>query len=247
VAVICRGHRLLFIQAPRTGCTAIENLLGERFGGESLPTTDIIGPDGFVRVGRKHCTVRQLLAEGLLPADYSKQFTTVTSVRNPFDSLVSLYVKKRETYHGERFLKDPNSWVHKTRGFVEDMEFCRTHTFDEWLVKRYAVSTWDKLLRRGRRSLSGKYTEGVAVVMRFERLQEDFEAMMRGLGVRGDVTIPSINVTQQRRARYQDYYTPAGRQLVEYVFQHELERYGYSFDGLRDTRPVTQADMARAR
>jgi hypothetical protein len=247
MAIICRDHRLLFIQAPRTGCTAIENLLQERFGGESLPSADIMGDDGFVRVGRKHCTIRQLLAEGLIPSDYSQRMTTVTSVRNPFDSLVSLYVKRREKYHGERFLKNPDSWVHTARGLAEDMDFCRTHSFDEWLTKRYAVTRLDQLLGRGRRALSEKYTNGVSIVMRFERLQDDFAAMMRGLGVSGDVTIPTINTTQERRAAYQDYYTPAGRALVEYVFHHELRRYGYSFDGVTEAAPVAGTSVANAR
>jgi len=239
MATICRRHRLLFIQAPRTGCTAIEKLLFDRFGGESLPREEILDGDGFVRVGRKHCSIRQLLAEQLIPADYRNQFTVVTTVRNPYDSLVSLYVKKREKYQ-ER-LNDPNSWIHRIRGYVEDMEYCRTHTFEEWLTKRYAVSRLDALLGRGRRSLYGRYTDGVEVVMRFERLQQDFESVMRRLGVEGDVTIPNVNPTPQRSATYQAYYTGKARQIVAHVFKHELEQYGYSFDGLDDaagSKPV---------
>ena len=229
MAILCPNYRLLFIQAPRTGCTAVEKLLLERFGGESLPSADVLDADGFIRVGRKHCSIRQLLAEGLIPSAYERQFTTVVTVRNPYDSLVSLYVKKRETY--QALLADPASWVHKVRGFVEDIQFCRTHSFEEWLAKRYAVGRIDRLLGRGRRSLYGRYTDGVAVIMRFERLQQDFEAVMRRLGVEGDVTIPSINATRQRTGSYQDYYTPEARRIVEYVFQPELEQYGYTFEG----------------
>lgn len=230
MAIICSRYRLLFIQAPRTGCTAIEKLLVDHFGGESLPSDDILGDEGFVRVGRKHCTIRQLLREGLIPPDYQDRYTTVTTVRNPFDSLVSFYVKKRETYQ-ER-LKDPDSWIHRVRGYVEDMEYCRTHTFEQWLFKRYQVGPLNRLLGRGHRSLSGRYTDGVSKVMRFERLQEDFTAMMWELGIEGDVTIPNVNATRQRRNSYQQYYTPEARRLVEYVFKPELDRYGYTFDGV---------------
>jgi hypothetical protein len=239
MAIICRRHRLLFIQAPRTGCTAIEALLLERFGGESLPAANILDADGLMRVSRKHSTIRQLLAEGLIPPNYREQFTTVTAVRNPYDSLVSLYVKKREKYQ-ER-LKDPTSWIYQVRGYVEDMEFCRTHTFEEWLTKHYAVGPLDRLLGKARRSLYGRYTDGVATVMRFERLQHDFESVMRGLGIDGDVTIPNINATPQRRASYQDYYTPGARRLVEYVFRPELERYGYTFEGVDEARDTPRA------
>lgn len=244
MAIICQQHRLLFIQAPRTGCTAIEKLLVDHFGGESLPSEDILDSDGFVRVGRKHCTVKQLLDEKILPTDYATRYTTVTTVRNPFDSLVSLYVKKRESYQ-ER-LQDPASWVHRVRGYVEDMEYCRTHTFEEWLFKRYAVSPIDRLLGRRHRSLSGRYTDGVARVLRFERLQADFESVMRHLGIDGDLTIPSINITRQRRNTFQDYYTPDARRLVEYVFGPELDRYGYTFDGLSQ-QPAAQVEMEAPR
>ena len=232
MAILCPTHRLLFIQAPRTGCTALEKLLIERFGGTSLPATDILDPAGFIRVQRKHCSIRQLLAEGLIPPTYNDQFTTLVSIRNPYDSLVSLYVKKRESY--QALLSDPASWVHKVRGFVEDIEFCRTHSFEEWLTKRYAVGRIDKLLGRGHRSLYGRYTEGVSVVMRFERLQQDFEAVMRRLGVEEDVTIPKFNASKQRTRSYQDYYTPEARRIVEYVFQPELKQYGYTFEGATD-------------
>jgi hypothetical protein len=230
MAIICRDYRLLFIQAPRTGCTAIEVLLVKRFGGEPLPATDILDAHGFARVQSKHCTVTQLLSEGLLPQDYASRFTTFTTVRNPFDSLVSLYVKKRDKYHKD--VADPSSWVHKVRGYVEDIEFCRTHTFSEWAEKRYAVNRLDRLLGKGRRSLYGRYTAGVSVVMRFERLQQDFEALMRNVGIHDDVTIPVTNRTTQRGATYHEYYTPETRKLIEYVFQQELEHYGYSFEGL---------------
>ena len=66
MAILCQQHGLLFIQAPRTGCTAIEQLLLERFGGRSVPPENILDKDGFVSVQRKHCTVPQLLREGLV-------------------------------------------------------------------------------------------------------------------------------------------------------------------------------------
>ena len=123
MAIICRSHRLLFIQAPRTGCTALEQLLVERFSGELLPTEHLFDAQGQIRMSRKHCSILQLLDEGLIPVDYRRQFTTVVTVRNPFDSLVSLYVKKRDKYR--ELLDDPTSWIHQVRGYVEDMEFCR--------------------------------------------------------------------------------------------------------------------------
>lgn len=238
MAILCPNYRLLFIQAPRTGCTAVEQLLINRFGGELVPADHLYDAEGRIRMSRKHCSIRQLLDEGLIPVDYQHRFTTVTTVRNPFDSLVSLYVKKRDKY--QELLKDSGSWIHQVRGYVEDMEFCRTHTFEEWLVEHYAVGTFDRLRGKGRRALYGRYTQGVAIIMRFERLQPDFERVMLGLGVADDVTIPNVNVTSQRKRSYQDYYTTTARQLVEYVFKPELEEHGYTFEGLDESKAVLQ-------
>ena len=123
------------------------------------------------------------------------------------------------------------------------MEYCRTHTFEEWIQKRYSVSRLDRLRGKGRRSLYGRYVAGVASVMRFERLQRDFKAVMRGAGVEGDVTIPNVNPTRQRQNRYQSYYTPAARRLVEYVFKPDIDKYGYAFDEPDQTEssPLTVA------
>lgn len=244
MAILCPQSGLLFVQAPRTACTAIEQLLLHRFGGEFLPRENIVDASGFIRVQRKHCTIPQLLAEKLIPADYLQRFTTVTTVRNPYDSLVSLYVKKRTSYQEK--LADPTSWVHQLRGYVEDMEFCRTHSFEEWLHKRYAVSRFDRLRGKGRRSLYGRYTDGVAIVMRFERLQQDFEAVMRSLGIDGDVTIPNVNPTRHRSTTYHSYYTPEARRLVEYVFKPDFDKYGYTFDE-QDQRPLAPLTVVPSR
>jgi hypothetical protein len=67
--------------------------------------------------------------------------------------------------------------------------------------------------------------------MRFERLQEDFTDVMRGVGIVEDVTVPQFNATHARTAGYQSYYTLRARRLVEYIFKSDLERYGYSFEG----------------
>jgi hypothetical protein len=244
VAILCRDHNLLFIQAPRTACTAIARLLLDRFGGEHLPGEDIVGGDGFYAVPRKHCSVKQLLEYKVLPADYRSKWVTFTSIRNPFDSLVSMYVKKRDKY--QPLLADPNAWIHRVAGYVEDMDFCRTHSFEEWLDKHYAVSWLDRTLGRGRRSLHDRYTFGVNSVMRFERLQQDFEQVMRSAGITGDVTIPAVNATPNKSANYQSYYTERARMLVEYTFKPDLDRYGYTFEGLGEPAvPLSPAGAVR--
>jgi hypothetical protein len=232
LAIICRDHRLLFIQAPRTGCTAIARVLIERFRGEQLPAQDVLNADGSFRVPKKHCSLRQLVESRILTESDASQLVSFTAIRNPFDSLASMYVKKRDKY--QPLLADTNAWIYKVPGYVADMEFCRTHSFSEWLEKHYGVSWLDRLLDRGHRSLHERYTRGVKHVIKFERLQQGFEQVMFSVGVVRDLDVPKFNATPRKGSTYQTYYDDEARRLVEYVFREDLRRWGYSFDGVGD-------------
>ena len=155
-----------------------------------MPAENIMDAEGLIRLQRKHCSIRQLLAEGLIPPSYAEQFTTLTTVRNPYDSLVSLYVKKRDTYQELAGATPP-------RGFTRCAGTLRILRVLPRKIARFLRGMAHESLRggshretargRGHGSLYGRYTEGVEVVMRFERLQQDFEAVMRRLGVDGDM------------------------------------------------------------
>ena len=51
--------------APHTGCTAIGEVLRERFDAQFLPPDDVLAADGTVRIARKHTRLQQLLDAGL--------------------------------------------------------------------------------------------------------------------------------------------------------------------------------------
>src|SRR5438477_4408881 len=98
MAIICRKYNLLFIMTPRTACTAIGELLCERFGGEFLPSEDILDSNRQITVQKKHSTLEELIKHKLLSAAQAKSLLKVAAVRNPLYSLVSLYFKQRLKY-----------------------------------------------------------------------------------------------------------------------------------------------------
>ncbi|MEJ7583960.1 MAG: hypothetical protein WKF43_07695 [Acidimicrobiales bacterium] len=67
------------------------------------------------------------------------------------------------------------------------------------------------------------------MIMRFEQLQADFNAVLERLGVEPTLTIPRGNVTAGREADYRSYYTPEARAIVEKAFAPDLEQFGYEF------------------
>ena len=87
MAIICRQYGFLFIMTPRTACTAIGELLCEHYGGEFLPSEDILDGTGQIKVPKKHTTLAELLEHGLLTENDTKALLKVATVRNPLTLL----------------------------------------------------------------------------------------------------------------------------------------------------------------
>lgn len=224
MAVLCRALGLLFVLNPATGSTAIARLLVDRFGGEWLPAQD--GPV----VPRKHSTLAELLAAGLLSPDARSKLCVATTVRNPYDRLVSIHAKRRGI--PDEQLARPDFYMNRQSGGerAEEVRWIRDHDFRAWIRRRF-VRNWALRTLLGRPpSVYERYVEGVDVVMRYERLQQDFDALIRRLGAE-PVPIPRVNVSRERiRRDYREEYDRVSRLLVRIGQRRDLERFGYGFD-----------------
>jgi hypothetical protein len=226
MALLARDLGLLFIMAPHTGCTAIGEVLRERFGAEFIPSDDVLGPDGRVIIPRKHTRLPQLFEAGLLtPADRAG-LLVACGVRNPFDEEVSHFKQREREFRARR--DDPDQRRKLTGGRapreLADIDF------ETWLKRRYVGSWLSRLLGR-RPKRPPDWADGADVLIRFERLQADFDILMARLGVSDHVEVPVVNPTGVRRKRpYQEFYTPRARAIVEDVFADRLRLYGYAFE-----------------
>ncbi len=227
MAIICRSYNLLFIMTPRTACTAVGEALCSELGGEFLPGEDICAADGSIIVQKKHSTLDELLRHQILDKHELESLTKFCSVRNPFDSLVSLYLKKKIKY--QPLLEDPDSWVHRHPGYAEDMQYCKSHSFDAWIRK----VCYRKAIKRSlglKPSMYRDFTAGMNLVMRYENLHGDFKNVLRAANVDRDVAIPLTNRTEAREgADYHSYYRTSSRRLVQYAYHHDLRTYDYGF------------------
>ena len=229
MAVICREHRLLFIMAPRTGCTAVAEVLRAELGGEDIPAAD---DPAALRAGVpvKHATLGQLLAIGAVSRRESAGLFAFSAVRNPYDSIVSLYVKQASGYRGLEGYGD--DFIERSAQRRQSVRSAQQHNFEDWLVANYEKPLRRRLSRK-LRSLRGggnKWLEGVDFVMRYEHLQEDFDKALRRAGIDRRLTIPRVNVTPDRERDFRLYYTDRARQIVEDWYKRELLRFGYTFD-----------------
>lgn len=227
MAIICRKYNLLFIMTPRTACTAIGELLCQHYGGEFLPTEDILDSHGLISVQKKHSTLSELLAHNLLTASESKSLLKVAAVRNPFDSLVSLYFKQRLKY--QPLLADPTSWVHRTPGYVRTMRHAQTGSFERWVFRMCYRKIVKRLLGL-QNSMFADYTTGADDVIRFESMEKDLKKAFDRAGIDWKADIPNVNRTDERVNRdYRSYYSRPATFAVATAYSYDLKTYGYRF------------------
>lgn len=241
MAIISRERGYLFLMAPRTGCTAIgERVLIQSLGGAYLPADDILDGGGTVVAAKKHSTLDDLRRAGLVTDAEARSLLVFTTVRNPFDSLVSQYVKMRTSY--APLLHDPGSFVQRDPVYRASMQQAQHLTFADWVAARYVSRhprqlarrpTWHapaRWLRRGwagPRHMYAGFLRGADHVMRFEHLQHDFDEVLARLGLPAH-EIPPWNITEAK-GDYRSYYDDRTRAIVAHVFAPDLRRFGYDF------------------
>lgn len=212
---------------PRTACTAIGEVLCQQYGGEFLPKEDILDSQGFIRIQKKHSTLQELIQNGLLTKEDALSLIKFCAVRNPFDSLVSLYIKRKYKY--QPLLSDPLSWVNRTPHYAKDMDFCKNHSFDSWIIKNYSK----KIIKRFfgmKPSMFNAYTEGVDMVMRYENIHDDFKHVLRRVGIFSEMAIPVVNQTGERtNIGYRTYYSKLSKKIIEYIYYNDLTKFNYKF------------------
>ncbi|NES18470.1 MAG: sulfotransferase family protein, partial [Symploca sp. SIO3E6] len=105
MAIICREYGLLYLMAPRTGCTAVEEVLEKELGGELVPPQDILDENGNFRMHRRHHSLRAMFKYRLLTEEEAASLLKFSCIRNPYDSLASDYVKRAAKY--QHFIANP--------------------------------------------------------------------------------------------------------------------------------------------
>jgi Sulfotransferase family len=212
---------------PRTACTAIGELLCKEYGGEFLPPEDILDSRGFIAIQKKHSTLSELIRSEMLTEGEAESLLKVAAVRNPFDSLVSLYFKQRSKY--QPLLADPKSWVNRSPRYAEYMTYAKTHSFNEWVFK----VSYRKLIKRllgFRPSMYAEYTRRTDMVMRYENIEMDWRAVLKRAQVTPQVEIPIVNRTRERTNRdYRSSYSRPAALAVSLAYSYDLKRYGYQF------------------
>jgi Sulfotransferase family len=212
---------------PRTACTAVGDLLCEHYGGQFLPAEDILDSQGRIIVQKKHSTLSELIRHKLMTPEESQLLLKITAVRNPFDSLVSVYFKQRLKYRP--LLNDPASWVNRSPRYARRMKYAQKHSFNRWFFR----ISYRRLIRRlllGRPSIFEDYTRGMDIVLRYENLEQDLKDVFRRASIPWKGDIPVVNRTDERPNRdYRLFYSDLAALVARFTYSYDLKRYGYKF------------------
>ena len=224
MALISHRYKFLYFLNPRTASTATSMFLKEIAEGESIPQENILDEGGKILVPSKHTRLDQLVKHGLINDEIRQTYLKFVTVRNPFDSVVSLWAKLNNDYVA--LLENKNSWVHKKPDYKKRLEASIGLSFPEWVRLQHK----ERIETGATANANGPFIRNMDVTLRFESLQEDFSKVAERLGLPGDHILPKKNVTQGRsNSDYRQYYDDETREIIATVFAPELEKLGYEF------------------
>lgn len=226
MAVYSTRYNYIFFANPQTASKAIARTLQESLDGQPMPGREI-ARGGELIAKKHHATWQQLQDAGLMTRAQLDALFKFTSVRNPYDLLVSRYLKRKG-----RFVDQPDKyrWAQDNPKIRASMEAAQELPFPEWIagqLKRHAEK--DKTVKGPL-----EYLDHADYVIRFEALQEGFDEVLRRLGIREPIRIVSENVTSERaqgpaKRHYTEFYDDASRELVTRAYAPIIERFGYRF------------------
>lgn len=208
--IISHAHKFIFFAVPKTGTQSVRQALDPHlaegdwqqhalFGQARLPI-----PELAARV-HGHLSVCDLAP--LLPAEVWNSYFKFAFVRNPFERFVSAYVflfrKTLAADHSpQQMVGDMKAALHRRR-----------------FRQRVLIQPQSQLLEDREGELA------VDLIGRYERLEADFKAICRQLGIRA--TLPRTNPSDH--AHYSKYYDAELREMVADFYAKDLSNFEYEF------------------
>lgn len=231
MAVYSEQYKYIFFANPQTASKAIAKTLREKLAGRALPERELTR-NGKLVARVHHTTYAQIVDAGLLSEEQLAELYKVTCIRNPFDQLVSKYLKYCDR-HANTPAKYP--WL---EGHPEPLPENSFPLWLSWLGKRFEEI--DKIARGPL-----DFLDHADHVIRFEAIQKGFDEFMQHIGVTEPLSVTEYNVTKARAAAgaaspdaatvkkkkkiYTEYYDETCIGVVQKLYAPILERFNYKF------------------
>jgi hypothetical protein len=204
--VISHRYRYLFVQIPMTGCTAIGTELVDNYAGE--------------RILSKHASYREFLAQA---SNNERTYYVFASIRDPFDRAVSHYYKfccNHEDYLSPRYRSQHSrKTIRYQRARLQYLEKTRAD-FPRYL-QRFFSAFDPKLPPPHIRN------EQADFLIRFERLQQDFQSVLKTLAIEPQRELPARNLTPGREHGFLQHYDQRSSELATAALGPSAQYWGY--------------------
>jgi hypothetical protein len=205
--IVSHKHRYVYVEVPRTGSSAVSMELREMYDGQSFLF--------------KHATYRDFLRNA---TPDEKTYFAFSGIRNPLDVAVTRYTHLLEDTRGHFSEPEQIAMRRSVAGRLERRLYRWVQDtrpdFEAFLRRVYLLpfDTWT--------SLDHKRLDAI---IRFESLAEDFEAVLRRVGMEPVRPLPVVNVTPGRERDYLSYYTPRAAGLAVKIFGPYMQEWSYAF------------------
>lgn len=210
-------YKFLFVHIAKTGGTSVRAALAPLRWRDPIywltwPCQRLSHLTGHRSATKFPRHAKIIAAKEMLPREVFADLYKFAFVRNPWDLQVSSY------HHLKR--ERPHLVAH-----VGDFPGFLRFKLDPARPYQYHIDTSIELQSDYLKDLSGKIV--VDFIGRYERLQEDFDAVCERLGLRRRV------LPQKRKAKdrtdYRSYYDDATAELVARHFKADIDALGYAF------------------
>tara|TARA_R110000824_G_scaffold4503_3_gene21771 strand:+ start:1842 stop:2585 length:744 start_codon:yes stop_codon:yes gene_type:complete len=178
-----------------------------------------------------HYTIEQYIKSGILTKDDFKNNFSFTFVRNPFDRMVSEYLYRLKIL--EPASEDP-PWPHHPDGtphaFPTFNQFVAVVAglFQEASAKEGGLPLHSHMGNHllGQHEYVQYSDITIKNIFRYENFQEDIKKVMDILNLKSEV---GHFKKSNRNKDYRVYYSPASRNLMEFMYAEDLKLFGYKF------------------
>ncbi|PTV96363.1 sulfotransferase family protein [Rhodobacter aestuarii] len=215
--IVSPGRRYIFVHIPKTGGTALAEVLEARAMADDILVGDT--PKARRRKGRlkgmetagrlwKHTTLAE--GVGLYTEAQARDWFTFALVRNPWDRMVSYYHWLRA-----------QSFAHPAVGLAQDLDFTAFVLHPE-IGASIAASPYGSYLRLA------NGCEAATAFIRLEHFAEDVAPLEAHLGFTL-APLPRVNASA-RAADWRGYYTDETAAAVARFAAADITRFHYAFD-----------------
>lgn len=155
-----------------------------------------------------------------------KEFFKFTIVRNPWDRLVSIYFYNQRIFRENGYLQLEES----LQNLIREQRAFWQPTFKEFVL---GLSKADYINDRFTKNQCYWVCDDDGNILadyvgRFEDIDQCYNYIGKRLGIDAERKIPKVNMS--KHSSYQTYYDKQTRDIVQNIYERDIEIFGYKFD-----------------